>query len=582
MKTFFIFGLLLISLPAMAWDITFEPEEITIFKVSNNDGPSNKLLKSYCVNAEGSVNKEPTKLSFDADITCTKGHTAQYFYEGWAKYGQDIMTINPVNLVPRITDQGFGSMFANLAIKQILKDKPEYQDCPIIEKKNADGKIQNYFKCTHGEVSVHSLTVPYFKDEKFFRQAMKDIFELGKLQSEANNPEFHKLNNQQAGKEIPLQKEMGRDDRGAAGDEEISLDKGQKKNVAVSMVRKMAMTVTKISDFNKTLTNTEPDKEVVVNPTTQKEDVISPSAVEIKKIDLPVGEEVKKNIPEQISTNEAPVKESDDKDCAEALKKELSQLLSDDKKNVLGLQYELTVIKMAAIAVGNKSKTLEGLVKKKSQELQRLDEGVIKKMKDTYKKYGLPDDVDKIAKHLKDKSKTADYGPKDKRFFNQESSAFLLAYQKIHDNSGIKDSDVSVLWFFDKVSQKTKQVSGNYSSAHNRSNLSTRIAQYTGLTGARALNHEELEGMSKKLKAKIDKELLDLIAHFKETNQACYNNIFGQGDDECNLNIIDNRLSEILAVNSQISSLDLVNVDGHLKGDINKVRFSLNRFIDVN
>ena len=275
------------------------------------------------------------------------------------------------------------------------------------------------------------------------------------------------------------------------------------------------------------------------------------------------------------------VKEDKETDCNEKLTLEIAKLLEDDEKNIIGLQFELTVIKMAAQVVGSQRVSLEGLAKKYEKDLAKVDSGILEKMKELYKKHGLKEDEQKVLTHLKKKTASANYYDKDKRFFNQESSAFLMAYQQMNPESGIKDSDVSVLWFMDKVSEKSKTQNGQYSSLHNRTNLSTRISQYTGaIDASKAISKTSLDEMVKKQKIKIDAEFLALIENFKQTNLPCYNEIFGEGENDCNLDQIEARFSELLAVNSKISSSDLVSIDDKLKGGIDKTRFSISKYVE--
>ena len=272
-----------------------------------------------------------------------------------------------------------------------------------------------------------------------------------------------------------------------------------------------------------------------------------------------------------------------DPDCNEELNKEIAALLADDQKNIIGLQYELTVLKMAALATESKTNSIEGVIRKQSKKIDAIDDGIINKMNVMYKKHGLPEDAAAISSHLKQKSSSANYFAKDKRFFNEDSSAFLLAYQELNENSGIKDSDVSVLWFMDKVSEKAKAQSGKYSAAHNLTNLSTRLAQYTSaIDPKQALSKPVLDEMVKKQNGKIEEEFLDLIQKFKTSNPVCYAALFGddEADTQCNLNVVEAGFSQLLAINSRIKSTDMVSIDSKFSGGIDKTRFSLSKYVD--
>jgi hypothetical protein len=270
-------------------------------------------------------------------------------------------------------------------------------------------------------------------------------------------------------------------------------------------------------------------------------------------------------------------------ECEEKLSSEISALLNDKSKNIIGLQYELTVLKMASLSVSEGEKTFEGLIKKKSKDLKAIDDGSIDKMNQLYKKHGLSEDAKKITEAIKLKATDTNYYNKQKRFFNNDSSAFLMAYQHMNPSSVIKESDISVLWFMDKVSEKAKKQNKEYSSAHNRTNLSTRIAQYTGaIDPKKSLGQPKLDEMAKKQKEKIDNEFLAMIEKFKKNNAECFNELFGAApeDLECNLTKVEDVFGNLLAVNSKISSTDLVDLDGKLSGKINQASFSIARYVD--
>jgi hypothetical protein len=322
---------------------------------------------------------------------------------------------------------------------------------------------------------------------------------------------------------------------------------------------------------------------VIQDKTVVLEDQINKSPIVIQKLDLE--KDVIANDNDNTVKEDNIKKDENESDCKEKLNLEIAKLLEDDKKNIIGLQFELTVLKMASAATGAKTNSLEGLIRQQSAAIKAIDKGVIDKMNAMYKAHGLTEDATAITDHLKEKSNSASYFPKDKRFFNQDSSAFLLAYQSLNPESGIKDSDVSVLWFMDKVSEKAKTPNGTkmgtYSIEHNLTNLSTRIAQYTGTVDpTKAISKEKLDEMVKKQKTKIDTEFLALITSFKQSNLACYNEIFSEGENECNVGQVEVSFSELLAVNSKIASADMVSLDGSLKGGIDKTRFKISKYVD--
>lgn len=276
--------------------------------------------------------------------------------------------------------------------------------------------------------------------------------------------------------------------------------------------------------------------------------------------------------------------DSKDKDCKDELKIALSKLLEDDKQNIIGQQYELTVLKMAALVKSENRISLEGMIRKQSDKVAKLDKGIIQKMNETYKQYGLKEDAKNISKHLKEKAAKATYFMKDKRFFNEDSSAFLLAYQKMNEGSGIKDSDISVLWFMSKVSQKAQSgAGGKYSALANKTNLSTRIAQYTGLMGGnKSLSKAEISALLDEKQKALDSELTSFMKTFQEQNAACYKELVTDSGAACDLSVVEGTLSHLLAVQSQIPSTDLISLDEDLKGGFDKTRFKIDNFLTKN
>jgi hypothetical protein len=288
-------------------------------------------------------------------------------------------------------------------------------------------------------------------------------------------------------------------------------------------------------------------------------------------------------------------KEDEDTSCSDKLKQEIAKLLEHDTKNIIGLQFELTVMKMASQVVGADRVSLEGLIKKHAQDIAKADTGVIENMKQMYKRHGVQEDEQKVLDHLnqlKEKATSAYYYQKEKRFFNKDSSAFLMAFQHINPTSGINDADISVLWFMDKVSDKAinndikHKDMGIYQSVHNRTNLSTRIAQYTGALKSQKLQNKEelkksLDDMVKKQKAQIDSEFKGIVESFKISNKPCYDQIFSDGEDDCNQGKVQEFFSQLLAdISSKATSQDMVKLDASLKGEINGSKFSISRFVD--
>jgi hypothetical protein len=259
--------------------------------------------------------------------------------------------------------------------------------------------------------------------------------------------------------------------------------------------------------------------------------------------------------------------------CKEALNLALAEILKDDKKNIIGLQYELTVLKMASLASQSKGKTLESFIQSQAKNIQENDQDskILNRVNEVYKKYGLPEDQTALVNHLKSSANEANYFQRDKRFYNEQSSAFILAYQKLNPASGFKDSDVSVLWYMNQVNQKAIEKSnGNkYSAQSNLTNLSTRVALYTAhIKGIDQETTESLNDLLSQQQEKLNKELKGVMDTFKSSNLACFNKLFAEDNEECNLTVMDEQLSQLLAMSSKINIVDQISLDAGPKGSM--------------
>ena len=223
-----------------------------------------------------------------------------------------------------------------------------------------------------------------------------------------------------------------------------------------------------------------------------------------------------------------------------------------------------------------------------SKAIQEADKegNILSKVNATYRKYGLPEDQKALVEHLKQRASEAEYYKKEKRFYNQESSAFILAYRGLNPEAGFNDADVSVLWYMDKVNQKAVANSkGNkFSAQSNLTNLSTRVARYTAdIKGLKSESKESLVSLVNQQKKKIDKEMEAVMEGFKQSNLACYKSIFGEaeGDRECTLEVLGEEFAQLLSVVSQIPSTDLISLDSSLKGNftvVNKEKELITKF----
>ena len=505
---------------------------------------SKKVVAAYCIDQNGSAPETLKEVKYTSEVNCKFGRSSLFFYEAWNSKNPSIDStdLKMSSLEPKLND--IEKKYFNLSIAIQLLKAP---DCKIEVKEEPPKVYRSCANANNGNAEditglvVAKLNEPGFEDIVATRINNHGKASFQSLYGENKKPQVQSV--------VPEVKNDIVDPKPAVQikDKKIDLEHAE-------------VSVKKVLVFD----HHQPKRQEQVN--TEPNTLIKNAEEKDEVIDL-------------VKDDPKP-----DQDCNEELNKEIAALLTDDKKNIIGLQYELTVLKIAALATESKTNSIEGLIKQQAKKIESMDEGIINKMNIMYKQHGLPEDAATISLHLKKKTSTANYFAKDKRFFNQDSSAFLLAYQGINEKSGIKDSDVSVLWFMDKVSEKAMEQNGKYSAAHNLTNLSTRIAQYTSaIDPKKALSKLELDEMARKQNGKIEDEFLELIQKFKTSNPACYAIVFsdGEADTQCNINVVEAGLSQLLAINSRIQSTDLVSIDSKFHGRIDKTRFLLSKYVDA-
>lgn len=587
----FLFVLLTLSSPAFAAFNFYGDEDIPVFYDDPEEPMDKKNLNMYCNMGAGKTTPNPSTFDVNNISKCDYGHKPQFFYESWARAKADPNSANLkiTDLEPKITsDKGYRLYLGRAAGLEHIKKNKLDEKCRITNPQ----ENKYFLDCPKSKhpVDISKEVATELEDPKLATKLVEAIWEQGRIESQKNNPTFTVTKNSDGS--IVTNKKTSKNNSGGtsggssdgtsggsgggtSGGTSGGSTGGSSGGVSTTAGPETPVTITSSAGGSSGGTSGGSSGGGTSGGSSGGGTSGGSSGGTSGGVKT-AGAETE-NEPEK--TEEDPVK--DDKECSEALRQAIAALLADDKKNIIGLQYEVTVLKMSALAMGNQTNSLEGLIRKQSKQISEMDNGIIDKMNAMYKAHGLPEDAKTISDNLKLKAKSANYKEKNKRFFNDSSSAFVLAYQQMNKDAGIKDSDVSVLWFMDKVSQRAKSKMGNFSSAHNRTNLSTRISQYTGIVNPKhAHTKDAIEEKLKKQKAKVDKEFLALIEDFKTSNKACYDKLFSDGADECNLSVVDAQFSQLLAINSKIASTDLISLDEHLRGGIDKARFSINMYVD--
>lgn len=481
MKVFFSL-LLLLTLIAHAEDDKFQKE----FAV----------LDKYCVGGEGNfstsktsttVNKSETIEKFKG-LNCTNGFTPVFYYEQWK-------------------DKDFSKLSENDIKGLSPSPTQEWAANEIIENQLRKIALEYYSKNTGSRCTK----LKHEGDKTFISCDGMDDMDI-------SGP-YDKM---MAAREIDLIKKYYDDGKKAYEDDPEN--KRPQEKIELAQIKEVKLLPTK-----------EATIEVATVPIPTPASAPAPVKVEPAQVAGPESEPVKsvevKSKEPEVENVEVPVQDAP-KDCKDELNQLILAFLSDEKKNILGKQYELTVLKVAQETQQSKQTTLEGLIKSKSQELKKLDDGTIAELKSVYARYGVSEDLEKVMKFVQDRSDKASYYDKHRRFFNESSSAFLMAHKYQNKKSSIDDADIAVVWLMGKAGERAKEQSGQFSAQHNLFNLSTRVATYTGgITPEKKLDEKDMEQKKVVLEKELESELNAIAQDFRKKNAACADKVLGA--DEC-------------------------------------------------
>ncbi len=186
-----------------------------------------------------------------------------------------------------------------------------------------------------------------------------------------------------------------------------------------------------------------------------------------------------------------------DPTCDSVLAGKIVELVKADKSKILDMQFELTALKLARETLKSNHKTTEGYIKNQEALLTKLDDqGIREKLKKLYQTFGETADADKIEKELAEsigKVKGASYIKKETRFKNKDLSAYVLA-KVLSDDKGTEYdiNDASILWYRSEISEGVEAQSHRGSAAANLQEVSTRVAQLTGIAGTKGKSLDEI------------------------------------------------------------------------------------------
>lgn len=192
-------------------------------------------------------------------------------------------------------------------------------------------------------------------------------------------------------------------------------------------------------------------------------------------------------------------------DCDSEFLKEAKDLLASDHQNILSLQYQLTTLKLAKKSLEDNHNNLEASIRKLGKQIENGDQRILNRLEDLYRRHGINQDYQKILENFN----TASYWNKETRFYNQDTSMFILAKKTLDPNEKELDNrDAAITWLAEKLSQKT----GNKNSAKfNLTNISSHVASIAGaIKGQPKKSLDQVKKDIAELKEKLAKAFEDL------------------------------------------------------------------------
>ncbi len=194
-------------------------------------------------------------------------------------------------------------------------------------------------------------------------------------------------------------------------------------------------------------------------------------------------------------------------DCSSVLATQMQDLIKSDKHRILDMQFELTAMKLALETLKSGKKTAEAYIRSQEALIKQLDDqGIRDRLRVLYQKNGEAVDTDRIKAAIQDsvdKVKKASYFKRATRFKNKDLSAYVLAHYISDPKSPFDENDAAILWLRSEISEGVEAKSFRGSAAANMQEISTRVAQLTGVAGTVGKTPEELTDLIKAMQAAI-------------------------------------------------------------------------------
>jgi hypothetical protein len=212
--------------------------------------------------------------------------------------------------------------------------------------------------------------------------------------------------------------------------------------------------------------------------------------------------------------------------CESVLADQIAKLVESDSSKILEMQFELTALKLASETLKANRKTVEGYIKKQTALIAKLDDKDIRgQLRVLYRKNGEAEDTQRITDEVQktvDKAKSGSYFKKATRFKNKDLSAYVEAHYISDGNSIYDENDASILWLRSEISEGIEAKSFRGSQAANLQEVSTRVAQLTGIAGTTGQSAEEIDASISALQEVMGKEMSAITRKFTdEQKKSC-------------------------------------------------------------
>lgn len=229
--------------------------------------------------------------------------------------------------------------------------------------------------------------------------------------------------------------------------------------------------------------------------------------------------------------------------CRDEAIAQLLKLFKDDKKNILGKQFELTAIKTALLLKKDESysktelKSLEDFVNQKQKDL--VGDDTIQKLNEIYSSEAKQEDINRLEKMTaKLKRGQYNYWDREKRILNSDVSAFYLLIDK-HEEVGVPSfgtEDAAVAWAFGSLAQ---QIKDKTSPEYSKINLSNQVNKFMSpkVAGGTDTPVEELEKMKMSSEEEINLAIKDTLKH--NLSPHCLGELGLSGLESCDASLID-------------------------------------------